>query len=159
MRKSCLAALALVVAALPAASQPKSTLGHEAEWALTFYGKYAFLIGVNEPVQAAQLALRGHKVDEAELAKKTEDGQAEITLSDMKVGPMEEIREQKWFEMATFPAAPREALHVQVSTGTYNDIDAGNKVAWQTATAAWVTAQDPPPDDMIGQWNMGYARR
>lgn len=131
----------------------------DAEWLTTTYAKFAYLTSIHEPVRAAMAADRGEPVDAASLNRKIDDARLDITLSNIKTGPIAEILGQKWLEQVDMATPPKEMLSVQVGTDNYQEIGKG-KVSWQTATAQWQPSPDAAPSDLVAvikTWTVGRA--
>ena len=127
------------------------TCGHgtsdEALLTTTYY-KHAYLVSMKPVVDAAMASHAGQPVDEQELTRKLDASKLEISLSDIKTGPLQELLSQKWGMVYDIPAAPQEVLQVNVDTHEFQDFDQP-KVSWRIATAKWVTAEPPMQQELL----------
>lgn len=136
-----------VVCLLSLAAAQTPTQPNTATLLKTTYYKFAYLVSMNPAVEAALKAHSGIPVDDHEVARKLDANKLEVTLSNIKTGPVEQVLGKTWGSVDDVPWAPQEVLEVNVNSDDFQDFDQP-KVSWQVATAKWIPADPRPPESL-----------
>lgn len=119
-------------------------VGHEEDWLRTTYYSFSSLVSM---YPAEHAAMKMEQVDNAEMARRMDSSRLDITLSNIKAGPIQEVLQQKWVDVYDMVAAPKEILELTVGRDEFQD-DGQAQVSWPVATAKWVPGDDPLPSDL-----------
>jgi hypothetical protein len=114
----------------------------------TMYGPFAYLVSIHPAVEAALKSHAGLATDESTVVNKLNNSRLEISISDIKDGPLAEVLDKPLGSVYDFASAPQEVLEVNVNRDDFQDVDQP-KVSWPVADAKWVQADPSPPKDVM----------
>lgn len=136
-----LGGLALLCSSLYGQSSPEEQFLHQ------MYGQFPYLVSMHPAVEAAIKAHGGRKIDDSKLAGKMDDSKLEISISNVKAGPIAEVLDKPLIDVYDIAIAPQQILRIDVGADEFQDFDQP-KVSWPVADAKWVPADPAPPPDV-----------